>query len=147
MAGSTFVILLATVCSFASAEQWTIVDELDFELASRPRPAMSLSFGPDARLFQSGMVLSADGAKIWGQAASGANVTLTATLVGSSGGNAHAIVVSSVANSTGAWALVLDVAASSDAYALHFASPSAATVQLTNVLFGDVYLCGGQAGV
>ncbi len=96
-----------------------------------------------AHAFGSNMVLHADGATLFGNAAPAANVDVHVVL-DSSG----AVVTStqSLATGSGSWLASVNVPASSYSYSI-IVNSSGQVSTLTNVLFGDVYLCSGQSNM
>ena len=90
-----------------------------------------------ANVFGNNMVLQRDGSgsNVWGWAAAGDSIT--ATFNGSA-------LPSVVADGAGLWQVVLPPTPAGGPFDLSFTGASGSAM-LTNVLFGDVILCGGQS--
>lgn len=92
------------------------------------------------------MVLQRDSAKVvvWGFTTPGATVNTTL-----SGGPTHEVLfLSTRAAQDGTWRQRLPAtAASMIAYTLSFVSSSGENASIVDVLFGDVYICGGQSNM
>jgi len=85
-----------------------------------------------------GMVLSAQGAIVWGFGTAGTKVTTE--FAGTS--------LSAAVSSDGVWRIKLPVTTPShDAVDLLFSSSDGASTSLKGVLFGEVFLCGGQSNM
>lgn len=81
-------------------------------------------------------------AVVWGHTAPGAVVTTMMR-----GGDAAPTTHTNVAGADGTWRQVLPpTPASKTAFTFNFSSssPAAETAAMVDVLFGDVYMCGGQ---
>lgn len=84
-------------------------------------------------------------AVVWGHTAPGAKVTTMMTKVGREEDTALKLVTTAAADGT--WRQLLPAtAASKEPYSFQFSSSSAAEEKatMTDVLFGDVFLCGGD---
>jgi sialate O-acetylesterase len=110
-------------------------------------PVSSNAFGPNRFIFGSNMVMACsddhpEGARVFGKANVGETVTVT--VVGAS----PAASAKAIANAGGNWSLVLHVKASLTSYNISVeGSNQTKPVVLTNVLFGDTYLCSGQSNM
>ena len=97
-----------------------------------------------SRTLGSGMVLqrAPQRAVVWGHVAAGTTVSTTMT-----GGGAHQLLTT-VAGGDGIWRQALPaVPASPTPHKLAFKASTGETAAIENVLFGDVYLCGGQSNM
>lgn len=159
--GSTLVLqlmamLLLALLATASAtsdpyEVDAMLDPYDLDAADRliayAHAAREAPLSLLASAFGSSMVLKADGAVLFGNAAEeGVSVEVTAVDRASGAVVAFATATSGAA---GSWNATIDVPAS---LADHTVSVSGSgghgqTVTLTNVLFGDVLLCSGQSNM
>ena len=81
-------------------------------------------------------------AVVWGFASPGATVTTTFIRHGRL--NAK---YTSVAGSDGVWRAHLEPTAAGGPYTINFASSTGETAAINDVLFGDVYICGGQSNM
>ena len=80
-------------------------------------------------------------AVVWGFTAPGATVTTRM----SSGNSAETRNFTTVAAADGTWRQTLPPTPASDtAYDFAFSSTTSESAAMTNVLFGDVYICGGK---
>ena len=121
-----------------------------FGNGTRTTPLPTGFFGPEPCVFGSDMVLRANdplggkgaaaGAVVWGFSKPGAKVSCT-FLPG------VAPPVSATADETGRWELILQQKGSPTPRTLVFSTPGSKAVSLTNVLFGDVWLCSGQSNM
>jgi len=108
-------------------------------VAAEPAPMGFLS-----NVFEDHMVLQRGpkSSKVWGTTSPGASVT--AELRGAA---LHQYVDATV-DETGLWVVELPpVEASMDAFTLTLKSSSGETAKIRDVLFGDVYICGGQSNM
>ena len=143
------VILSLTLITLASSvsNEWASdpydaarVAEIVAAAGAAPAAAPSSLLHPGA--FANGMVLKADGARMFGI---GANGTVTITVVdGSKKTVTTATAVPS--GTTGAWSTTVSVAASLTNYTITVRATGLPQV-LTDVLFGDVILCSGQSNM
>ena len=119
-----------------------------FGNGTRTTPLPTGFFGPEPCVFESGMVLRANdplggkgaaaGALVWGFSKPGAMVSCAV------GG---APPVTATADGKGRWELTLQQKGSPAPRTLVFSTPGSTAVSLTNVLFGDVWLCSGQSNM
>ena len=119
-----------------------------FANGSRQVPLAAGFFGPEPCLFGDGMVLRASdfdggagasaGALIWGFGAAAEKVALT--IDGTPAGSA-------TSDANGRWEITVKVPASPKASVLEFTGGASKKATLSNVLFGDVWLCSGQSNM
>lgn len=83
-------------------------------------------------------------AKIWGKSVVGSSIDITLTLES----NQQIIdKVNAITDSTGFWSIYFKpIAASNNAYTIT-ATTSNDTISMSNILFGDVFVCGGQSNM
>lgn len=123
------------------------VNYCKFANGTRQTPLAAGFFGPEPCVFGDGMVLRASdsdggagaaaGAIIWGFGAASEKVSLT--IDGTAAGSA-------TAGATGRWEITVKVPASVKVSMLEF-SGATKKASLSNVLFGDVWLCSGQSNM
>ena len=95
-----------------------------------------------AQFFDSHMVLARSGAQIWGDAAApGDAVTVTVA------GAGVPFVGKATASSTGSWAVSLGPQPAATGAIVTVRTASGGKQTLTDVAFGDVYLCSGQSNM
>jgi hypothetical protein len=123
------------------------VNYCKFANGTRQTPLAAGFFGPEPCVFGDGMVLRASdsdggagaavGAVIWGFGAASEKVTLT--IDGKAAGSA-------TADSAGRWEITAKVPASPKPSVLEFTGATKKAT-LSNVLWGDVWLCSGQSNM
>lgn len=124
------------------------VEYCDFDNGTRIHPLPTGFFGPEPCVFASGMVLRGNdklggkgaeaGALIWGFVSPGAKVSCAV--------DAGTPVVAT-ADASGRWEMSLQQKGGPAARTLVFSTPDVASVTLSNVLFGAVFLCSGQSNM
>jgi len=76
-------------------------------------------------------------ANIWGWTTAGATVTVTF----------NQKTYTATSSATGAWNTLLDATSAGGPYTIDASSSSGEKAQLTDILFGDVYVCSGQSNM